>query len=218
MNTNVGNELNRMQASNSALGVNIRNMSTIPDRREDTFRLKPKRPPTFDGSTNWQDFLVQFNMIAVVNKWDNATKAYELATSLRGVAQGIVTDIEPEKRLDFNSLVAALTSRFEPVNQANMYKSQLNSMFRKSGQTLPELGQEIRRITRLAYPTAPIEIRDQLAKDCFVRAVNDPKIQLSIFQREPKTIDDCIRYGLDYEAFVVEQKRCNPKQGIRMQY
>jgi hypothetical protein len=53
------------------------------------------------------------------------------------------------------------------------------------------------QVTRLAYPTAPVEIRDQLAKDCFVRAVNDSKIQLSIFQREPKTIDDCVRFGLE---------------------
>ncbi|VDI07125.1 Hypothetical predicted protein [Mytilus galloprovincialis] len=79
------------------------------------------------------------------------------------------------------------------------------------------MAQEIRRVTRQAYPTAPIEIRDQLAKDCFVRAINDPKIQLSIFQREPKTIDDCVRFGLEYEAFTVDQKRLNnAKPATRM--
>ncbi|VDI61377.1 Hypothetical predicted protein [Mytilus galloprovincialis] len=144
-------------------------------------------------------------------------KAYELATSLRGVAQGIVTDIEPAKRLNYDYLVSALTSRFEPANQVNMYKVQMNSIYRKPSQTLPEMAQEIRRVTRQAYPTAPIEIRDQLAKDCFVRAINDPKIQLSIFQREPKTIDDCVRFGLEYEAFTVDQKRLNnAKPATRM--
>lgn len=69
-----------------------------------------------------------------------------------------------------------------------MYKVQMNSFYRKPDQTLPEMAQEIRRITRLAYPTAPIDIRNQLGKDCFVRALNDPKIQLSIFQREPKPL------------------------------
>lgn len=98
-----------------------------------------------------------------------------------------------------------------------MYKVQMNSFYRKPGQALSELAQEIRRVTRLAYPTAPVEIRDQLAKDCFVRVVNDSRIQLSIFQREPKTIDDCVRFGLEYEAFTVDQKRLNnPKQGLRM--
>ena len=142
-----------------------------------------------------------------------------MATSLKGVAQGVVTDLEPDKRLNYQYLVGALTSRFEPANQTNLYRTQLNALQRKPGQSLPEMAQEIKRITRLAYPTAPLDIRDQLAKDCFVRAVNDSRIQLSIFQREPKTIDDCVRFGIEFEAFTVDQKRSqNFKPGIRMQY
>ncbi|CAG2249051.1 unnamed protein product [Mytilus edulis] len=189
----------------------------VPQINEPSVHFKNKKTITFDGTGSWQDFLVQFELISTVNKWDNGMKAYELATSLRGVAQGIVTDIEPAKRLNYDYLVSALTSRFEPANQVNMYKVQMNSIYRKPSQTLPEMAQEIRRVTRQAYPTAPNEIRDQLAKDCFVRAINDPKIQLSIFQREPKTIDDCVRFGLEYEAFTVDQKRLNnAKPATRM--
>ncbi|CAC5405923.1 unnamed protein product [Mytilus coruscus] len=50
-------------------------------------------------------------------------------------------------RLDYKYLVSELTSRFEPANQANMYKAQMNSLFRKQGQALPELAQEIKRTT-----------------------------------------------------------------------
>jgi len=39
--------------------------------------IKPKRPPTNDGTSSWQDHLVQFEMISTKNKWDEATKAYE---------------------------------------------------------------------------------------------------------------------------------------------
>ncbi|CAC5385728.1 unnamed protein product [Mytilus coruscus] len=127
-----------------------------------------KKPPTFDENTGWQDYLVQFKMVAAVNNWDDHTKAYELATNLRGVAQGIVTEIEPLKRFDYTYLVSALTSRFDPVNHENMYKVQMNSYYRKSGQTLPEMAQDIRRITSLAYPTAPVDIRNQLGKDCLI--------------------------------------------------
>ena len=51
-------------------------------------------------------------MVSAINKWDDVTKAIELATNLRGVAQGIVTDIEHMKRFNYNYLVSALTSRF----------------------------------------------------------------------------------------------------------
>ena len=76
-----------------------------------------------------------------MNNWNDKIKAYELATSN-------VTDKEPLKRLDYNYHVSKLASRFEPVNQENMYKVQMNSMFRKPGQTLPEMAQEIIRMTR----------------------------------------------------------------------
>ena len=217
--TNVGHGLNNNDMNSRSMFQTNSNTSShpVPFRTASVTQNKAKKPPTFDGSSSWQDFLVQFEMASAVNNWDEYTKAYELATSLRGVAQGVVTEIEPLRRFDYNYLVSALTSRFEPVNQENMYKVQMNTFHRKLGQTLPEMAQEIRRITRLAYPTAPIDIRNQLAKDCFIRALNEPKIQLSIFQREPKTIDDCIRFGVEYEAFTLEQKRLNtPKQGLRM--
>ena len=92
----------------------------------------------------------------------------------------------------------------------------MNSFYRKAGQSLPEMAQEVRRITRLAYPTAPVDITFQLSKDCFIRAINDPKLQLSIFQRETKIIDDCIRFGVEYESFTVDLKRQhNSKPGLR---
>ncbi|CAG2196578.1 unnamed protein product [Mytilus edulis] len=167
--------------------INLVTKSQVNDQDN----VKAKRPPLYDGISSWQDHLVQFEMIALKNNWSESTKAYEIATSLKGDVRGIVTDLEPEMRLDYKYLVAELTSRFEPANQANMYKAQMNSLFRKQGQALPELAQEIKRITRLAYPTAPIDIRDQLAKDCFIRALNDTKIQLTLFNRELKTIHDC---------------------------
>lgn len=212
-NTIVGNGTNNV-SSYPMFPINS-NTSSHPVPHSNNIS-KAKKPPTFDGNTGWQDYLVQFEMVAAVNNWDDHTKAYELATNLRGVAQGIVTEIEPLKRFDYTYLVSALTSRFEPVNQENMYKVQMNSYYRKAGQTLPEMAQDIKRITRLAYPTAPVDIRNQLGRDCFVRALNEFKIQLSIFQREPKTIDDCIRFGVEYEAFTLDQKRINnPKQGLR---
>ena len=43
-----------------------------------------------------------------------------------------------------------------------MYKVQMNSFYRKASQSLPEMAQEVRRITRLAYPTAPVDIYQRI--------------------------------------------------------
>ncbi|VDI33734.1 Hypothetical predicted protein [Mytilus galloprovincialis] len=65
-----------------------------------------------------------------INKWSDLEKALELATSLRGSAQSILTDLRPEMRTNFVRLTAALASRFQPENQAEMYRAQMKSRIR----------------------------------------------------------------------------------------
>ena len=51
--------------------------------------------------TNWDDYLVQFELIAAINKWSDIQKALELATSLRATTQSILTDLRPEMWTNF---------------------------------------------------------------------------------------------------------------------
>ena len=88
---------------------------------------KQKKPAYFDGSSSWQDYQVLFEMVAEINGWDDTTKAVEFETSLRGSAQAIFSDLRPVQRRSYNNLVAALTSRFEPSNQAELYRTQMKN-------------------------------------------------------------------------------------------
>lgn len=58
----------------------------------------------------------------------------------------------------------------------------------KATKTLLELGQSIRRLTHLAYPTAPSDVRDTLAKEQFVDALVDVDMRLRIKQAKPQTL------------------------------
>jgi hypothetical protein len=60
-----------------------------------------------------------------VNHWDETEKAFELATSLRGPAQSVLTDLCPEMRVNYLHLTSALSSRFQPENQAEMDRQKL---------------------------------------------------------------------------------------------
>ncbi|CAG2241057.1 unnamed protein product [Mytilus edulis] len=57
----------------------------------------------------------------------------------------------------------------------------LRGKSRNKDQSFPELAQTL-RVTRLAYPTAPIEVREQLARDCFIDSLNDADLEWAIFQ------------------------------------
>ena len=174
----------------------------------------------YDGKTSWKDYLVQFELAARANKWDKATSAVRLACSLRGSAQSLLSDITPDVRYDYDLLVTALTNRFEPENQCEIYKAQIKQRIRKRDEPLTELAQDIKRLTRMAYPSAVQDLRDTLAKDCFIEALNDVEMEMFICQKEPDTMEDAIRVALKYEAFSQGRRKrlMSNKTGIRMQH
>ena len=45
-------------------------------------------------------------------------------------------------------------------------------------ESLTELAHDIKRLNRLAYPTALLEVGDRLARDCFIDSLNDSEIEL----------------------------------------
>ena len=63
------------------------------------------------------------------------------------------------------------------------------------------MAQDIRKLVRLAYPLAPVEVREQLAKDCYVDAMNDSDLEWYILQERPKNVEDTVKLALEYEAF-----------------
>ncbi|CAG2188296.1 unnamed protein product [Mytilus edulis] len=100
-------------------------------------------------------------------------------------------------RTNFVRLTTALASRFQPENQAEMYRAQMKSKIRGRTEQIPVLGQDIKRLVRLAYPSAPMEVRDYLARDCFIDSLNDADMEWAIFQAKAKNIDNAIQVALE---------------------
>lgn len=174
----------------------------------------------YEGKSSFKDYLGQFELAALANKWDKQTSAVKLACSLRGSAAAILSDLTPEMKHDYDRLVKALTERFEPENQCEIYKAQIKQRIRKRDEPLTELAQDIKRLTRMAYPSAFLDLRDTLSKDCFIEALNDADMELFICQKEPETLDDAVRIALKYEAFSQGRKKrtASAKAGVRMQF
>lgn len=170
-------------------------------------RSSQKKPANYDGTSSFQDYLVQFEMTGDLNKWDEGMKAMELATSLRGTAQTVLSDLRPEQRRDYNQLVSALTARFEPTNQTELYRAQIKSRLRKKAESVQELATDIKRLVRRAYPQATSELRDQIARDCFIDSLNEHELEWFVYQGKPKTVDEAMQLALEYEAFQAGRKR-----------
>ncbi|CAC5402085.1 Transposon Ty3-I Gag-Pol polyprotein,Transposon Ty3-G Gag-Pol polyprotein [Mytilus coruscus] len=118
-----------------------------------------------------------------------------------GQAQAVLGDLPSEKRPKFSDLVSALEERFAPSSQTELYRVQFKERRQKTRESLLELGQSIRRLSNLAYPTAPFDVRETLGKEQFIDALVDSEMRLRIKQSRPKGLNDAVRLTVELEAY-----------------
>lgn len=165
------------------------------------------KPATFDGSHSWIDYKSHFDACAAINNWSDREKGLYLAVSLRGAAQGVLGNVSSETGQQYNLLVEALEERFAPPNQTELYRAQLKERRQRASETLTELGQAIRRLTCLAYPSVLMEVRETLGKEAFIDALVDSTMRLRLKQSRPQNLNEAIRLAVELDAYYKTEKR-----------
>ncbi len=163
--------------------------------------LTPKRPAPFNGEGSFEDYLVKFDLLSKINKWDDHMKALELATSLEGLALQVLTELEPQQRESYGALAAALTAQFNPSNVTELFRAKLRVRVRCKKETLPELAHDVQYLTRKAYPNIDAQVREHLVLEKFIEALNDPDLEWYVFQSKPPSIIKALDMALEYETF-----------------
>ena len=62
-------------------------------------------PDRYDGASSWADYLMHFESVASVNRWNELERVGYLASHLRGLAQEAFADLSPEARKDYESVL-----------------------------------------------------------------------------------------------------------------
>lgn len=165
------------------------------------------KPATYDGSGMWNDYLSHFESVCLLNEWTETEKGLYLASSLRGLAQGVLGNQPRDERQNYAKLVKALQDRFAPLNQTELYRTQLRERRQRPSESLPEMGQEIRRLVNLAYPTAPDDVREILATEQFLDGLHNAEMRLKIKQARSNSLNDAIQRAVELEAFYRAESR-----------
>ena len=95
--------------------------------------------------------MTQFKLLLELNRWTEQQKATYLTISLRVQALTVLTNLPKEQHGDFTALATALKNLFRNNRQAELNRAQLHSRTKKD-ESLPELTEDVERLTRLAYP------------------------------------------------------------------
>ena len=130
--------------------------------------------------------MAQFNIIADMNAWNDQEKAAFLASSLTGTALNVLSNLPPERRHNFESLVKALDSRYGNAHRTELARARFKNRIKQKDESLPALAEDIERLARLSYPDASESITDTLARDQFVDALPDENMRLRLKQESKK--------------------------------
>ena len=166
-----------------------------------------QKPARFDGSIPWDTYQLQFEAVAQMNHWGEQDKAAHLTISIRVPATGVLTSLPPEHHHDYQALTAALEIWFGAKHQVELNQMKLRTRTHKRGEGLPELAEDIERLTRLAYPDAPASMIEALARDQFLDALPEEDLQVKVRQGRPPTLRQALEALLELESLCLASKQ-----------
>ena len=92
------------------------------------------KPQNFDGKSDFDEFLCQFDITCEINAWKYKEKSLYLANCLSVEARSLLNELDPDGRRDYDTLIGKLRNRFGSVNRSEIYRTQLKSRTRNKGE------------------------------------------------------------------------------------
>nr|XP_033331157.1 uncharacterized protein LOC117223138 [Megalopta genalis] len=177
---------------------------SLPACRESTrfvtglgYSVKPTR---YDGSTSWDEYRIQFEMVANVNGWDEAKKAAALIASLDGPARGVLTSLPADKYFDFKEIVSAIEFRFGQKNFSKLNYVLFQNYKQRQGESISALATEIERLAQCAFSECPMDVRDRLAASQFVTALANEEMKRMLRYESLTSLRATVTRALEMEA------------------
>ena len=171
-------------------------------------------PPKYDGKEDIYEYLDSFEISCQINGWSPYLKGLHLANSLIGSARGILTELQRHEKTDINTLINKLKERYGSQNQNVIFRTELQNRTRRVGESIPELAQNIKKLTLMAYPNTTKEFTDTLARDHFIEAIDDQTLRMKLREAEPITLSEATQIATRFEAYKTAEVR--RKQSINV--
>jgi len=165
------------------------------------------KPQYYDGTEDLDEYLSQFEILSELNNWNYEIKSLYLASSLKGDARTLLTELSQTERRDFQSLERILNIRFGSLNRAEIYKATLQTRVKRRDESISELAQSIKKLTRQAYHDAPASVISTLARDHFIDALPESEMRLRIREAQVKDIAEAEILALRLEAYRVADRQ-----------
>lgn len=203
-----GNAAQRIQVAQPTSGmdeVDLTGSQWVTDR---PMRVS-LQPPKYDGTSDWDGFLIKFESCAKMAKWDATTKCRMLGNCLEKMAYQFYTNLNASERSSYEFVEAALQKRFGD-SPAEIYRAKLNARTRKHNESVKELRDDLWRLVCKGYPEMPYEARETLTLQFLLNTL-DVNARLHLVSRGTQSLDMAVHTLVQYEAIIEMDKKKSKK-------
>ena len=153
----------------------------------------------YNGEESLETFLAKFDYMAKYLKWKETDKFFHLCASLEGPAGQVLWGLKPDATAD--SVISLLRTRFGNELQIERFRAELRARRRRRGEPLQSLYLDITRMVALAHPTSVPDLTRHIAKEAFINALGDDKLQIRVMDKQPTTIEEALGIAGRLEAY-----------------
>jgi hypothetical protein len=174
--------------------------------REEEHQAARIKPRAYDGQGVWREYKNYFERVAKMNRWDEEERVAHLWINIEGMALEFLDNTPGSGELTYREICRKMDERFGDEQLKEVYKAQLRTRRKKSGEGLRELGQDIRRLVQLAYP-GQHNYMDEICIEKYREAIDDKECRLAIHRFKPDTLEDAIRIAVDTESWQISENQ-----------
>jgi len=157
------------------------------------------KPPTFDGTSPFEIFQLQFETATTSNRWGEADKVAALIVALKGGAAEILQMIPENDRGDYKEIMRTLERRYGHNHRREIYRLELKGRCQKTGETLQEFASVIERMVYKAHTNMPAEFIERIKIDSFTDGIQDPETRKAVILASKETFVETITCALTNE-------------------
>ena len=126
---------------------------------------------------------------------DRTRKGAPSGYRLRGATSEVLAHVDATAPDGFQKLEGELRARYQSTPRACQH--QLTSRRLEKGETLQQLGDDVLRLTRRAFPDIPFAAQQQMAGSNFLTALHDEDTRRFVILSRPQTYHDYISAAIE---------------------
>ena len=168
------------------------------------------QPESFNGETDYCDWIDHFENVATLNAWDEGAKLQWLMVRLTGRAQNALKRIPEATQRSYSDTLAALKRRFEPDSKRELYAAEFQTRRKCNMESWPDFAEDLLKLADRVYSYLQEEAKEKMSLARYLDQITDPQISFGVKQSRPRTLNDAVAATLELESFK-SSKACSYK-------